>query len=326
MPASKPKLPILNRAHPLARGLVGAWLFYEGSGVSVLDATGYRANGVFQGGAPTWVRPRRLSFGGSGSVRLSLGPQLEPGAAVSIVTRTNGAQNTRFVFCKGISTPSATYDYSLYSDTNGVGSLFYGASLKRSTSNNNFFDGSWHNLAVCASATATIFYKDGAQFGNAVSGAALPAGASRPALIGARPTNSAGTTNDFGYIGQVEYVFVYNRALTAGEVRALHIDPYDAFRPDLLVPYASFISAATAGSTAHLNWQDNSGDETGFSIERSATSAMTGFVEIDTVAANTTQYDDSGDLLSGTTYWYRVRAYRGSTYSDYSPVVEITTT
>lgn len=67
-----------------------------------------------------------------------------------------------------------------------------------------------------------------------------------------------------------------------------------------------------------LNWVDNSNNETGFSVERS-TSLSTGFVEIAQVGANTNSYTDR-TVARKTTYYYRVRAVRGTTRSGYSNV------
>ena len=79
---------------------------------------------------------------------------------------------------------------------------------------------------------------------------------------------------------------------------------------------------ATEGQIT-LTWTDNSSDEDGFSIERSM--AMdSGFAEVGTVTANTTTYVDM-DVDAGTDYYYRVRASRGTDYSDYSGVVSAMT-
>ena len=76
----------------------------------------------------------------------------------------------------------------------------------------------------------------------------------------------------------------------------------------------SNLSAAKASSTAaNLTWKDNSTDETGFKIERKTTSSWS---QIATVGANVKSYQDTA--LSSTTYYYRVRAYKGSLYSAYS--------
>ncbi|HEY2973448.1 MAG TPA: hypothetical protein VGJ48_13125 [Pyrinomonadaceae bacterium] len=67
-----------------------------------------------------------------------------------------------------------------------------------------------------------------------------------------------------------------------------------------------------------LGWSDNSNDETSFSIERS-TSLNSGFVEVVTVGANTVTYTDR-NLARKTTYYYRVRALKGTAKSGYSNI------
>lgn len=89
----------------------------------------------------------------------------------------------------------------------------------------------------------------------------------------------------------------------------------DSVTYGLLAP-SSLSATASAFDTIDLSWTDNSGGETGFKIERSLTSGS-GFSQIDTVAANTTTYEDSG-LTAETTYYYRVRAYDADENSSYS--------
>jgi predicted phage tail protein len=62
-----------------------------------------------------------------------------------------------------------------------------------------------------------------------------------------------------------------------------------------------------------LSWQDNSSEETGFKIERKTGSGS--YSQIATVGANVTSY--SNTLASAnTTYYYRVRAYKGTLNSN----------
>jgi hypothetical protein len=57
----------LNKSHLLARGLVGCWIFNEGGGNKVFDASGNNNTGTFAGTTlPTWV-PGGISFGASSS-------------------------------------------------------------------------------------------------------------------------------------------------------------------------------------------------------------------------------------------------------------------
>jgi len=82
-------------------------------------------------------------------------------------------------------------------------------------------------------------------------------------------------------------------------------------------------ASATSSSSISLRWSDNSGNETGFRIERSL-SLFTGFSEVATVGAGTTTYNSTG-LNASTTYYYRVRAYNSAGNSGYSNTVWATT-
>jgi hypothetical protein len=91
------------------------------------------------------------------------------------------------------------------------------------------------------------------------------------------------------------------------------------------VPTAPTNLAATvaSGTQINLSWTDNSNDETGFRIERSA-DGSTGWSEIATTASNTTTYQNTG-LTAATIYYYRVRAYNTSGNSSYSNNANATT-
>lgn len=83
------------------------------------------------------------------------------------------------------------------------------------------------------------------------------------------------------------------------------------------------LSATTASeSQLNLNWTDNSGNESGFEIERSQDG--TNFSKIADVGANTTSYS-SGGLNANTQYWYRIRAKNSGGNSGYSNVANATT-
>jgi len=99
--------------------------------------------------------------------------------------------------------------------------------------------------------------------------------------------------------------------------------------PDYVTPVAlplDLSAAVTGAQTVTLNWTDNSGNETGFRIER-ATGAGA-FTEVGTVAANVTTYNDA-TALPGATYTYRVFAYNvagDSLPSDYVSIAAVAPT
>jgi PKD repeat protein len=85
-----------------------------------------------------------------------------------------------------------------------------------------------------------------------------------------------------------------------------------------------------SGPQVALQWTDNADNEDGFVVERSATGAAGSFVQIGTAPASagtgTTSFDDT-TVAAGTSYWYRVAAFKqlGSamTMSDYSEIVGV---
>ncbi len=77
-----------------------------------------------------------------------------------------------------------------------------------------------------------------------------------------------------------------------------------------------------SSSQINLTWQDNSSDETGFKIERKTGSGS--YSQIATVGAGITSYSNAY-LSAGTTYYYRVRAYKGTLNSDYCEEASATT-
>jgi len=100
---------------------------------------------------------------------------------------------------------------------------------------------------------------------------------------------------------------------------------FDKALPTIPLAPSNLIITNASSTQINLNWTDNSTNETGFKIERSTISSTSGFSQITTVAAGGTSYNNTG-LNSGTTYYYRVRAYNTAGDSGYSNVVSATTT
>lgn len=116
--------------------------------------------------------------------------------------------------------------------------------------------------------------------------------------------------------------------------------PGDMFYPDLPTvrdSVAAFIAqecselAAPSNLTLEytdqmrirLRWEDNSEGEDGFSIERSVGDNQN-FSQIITSIPNAQQFQDS-NVVPDTTYFYRVRAFSGFSYSGYSNEEQIGT-
>lgn len=89
--------------------------------------------------------------------------------------------------------------------------------------------------------------------------------------------------------------------------------------PTLLSAAATLAPSARVG----LAWQDNSGNETSFRIERSTTGAGGTFSEVASTAAGVTSWTDTS-VSSGSSYSYRMRAFNGATPSAYSNTLSVT--
>jgi len=124
------------------------------------------------------------------------------------------------------------------------------------------------------------------------------------------------------------YVRVTDTDRTAGN---LNLDTVSVDQMYFLVEQAagnppaapSGLTAAAVSGQIDLNWTDNSTDEYGFEIERSADNG-TNWDVLATVAADSQAYADTG-LTPETTYDYRVRAFNGAGYSGYSNIASATT-
>lgn len=80
---------------------------------------------------------------------------------------------------------------------------------------------------------------------------------------------------------------------------------------------------AVSATRIDLSWRDNSGNESGFLIERSLASTS-GFEQIDVVGANVTSYSDLG-LAPATRYYYRIRSFNAGGTSAYTSTTSATT-
>ena len=87
---------------------------------------------------------------------------------------------------------------------------------------------------------------------------------------------------------------------------------------------SNLTATAISRSQINLSWSDNSGNETGFKIERCAGATCSNFAQIATVGANVKNYSNTG-LKRNTSYRYRVRAYNSFGNSAYSNIASVKT-
>ncbi|HET7004132.1 MAG TPA: putative Ig domain-containing protein, partial [Candidatus Binatia bacterium] len=83
---------------------------------------------------------------------------------------------------------------------------------------------------------------------------------------------------------------------------------------------SNLAGSSTVSRRIELTWNDNSGNEKGFRIERSTNGSS--FTRIATRSTNVTAYSDA-KRTSGRTYYYRVRSYNRSGQSAYSNTISV---
>ena len=128
--------------------------------------------------------------------------------------------------------------------------------------------------------------------------------------------DSSATLNFTGSFG-TKWLAAKVRALNGNESAVF----YKSFTLGMNAP--SNLSAQVDELSISLTWDDNSSVETGYKIERKE-GAGGSYSQVGTVSKNVETYTDSG-LTGGTTYYYRVCAYNGSTNSGYSNEASATT-
>jgi uncharacterized protein (TIGR02145 family) len=117
----------------------------------------------------------------------------------------------------------------------------------------------------------------------------------------------------------------YVRAYATDNEGTTYGDQFSFSTLSIPVPAAPTNLAADAESSSQItiSWTDNSGNETGFKIERSP-NGTSGWTEIASVGPGVTNFQNTG-LTPSTPYFYRVWAYNSAGNSDYSNTANATT-
>jgi len=223
----------IQLGHPLARGLVGCWLMNEGSGSKVADLSGNGNVGTliadthFVGGK----FGSALSFDGTGDY-----VDLGNATAFDLTDPKNFTMSLWFnvpttaggkLIIKGVpnSTDGTGYDISLYSNpgigihvNNGSGAKEYIRNLAIN------YAGAWHHVVATFnnSLYARLYYDSG----QIVAG-----------QFTKTPINTADSlklTSEASYLsGLMDNVQIWNRALSAQEVRQLYMSPFGMFEEEM---------------------------------------------------------------------------------------------
>lgn len=234
---------ILNPAHPLARGLIGCWLLGEGGGRRVNDSSVGNNPGLLTNiNSSIWPGSHHggqcLSFGGTNqnasvqSSALLQSPTTDLSIAAWSFVPTSAGSQVSFAALAGkdfVSDPRASPFTSYGINASGGAAnqryTFITRSGAATTDNMDsgftIIKGVWiHCCGVMAGATKRI-YINGVLVATNSNGLAM-------AYNNGRFTIGSNSAAAEAFIGYIEGVRVYDRALSAAEVAWLYAEPYAA--------------------------------------------------------------------------------------------------
>jgi len=227
-PTSTPTLnPAFNCESDVT--LVGCWLMEEGSGTTLFDGSFAHANNGTTVGSPTWVTGKTGSYalllnGTSQYASVPDNATLDLTTGITMAAWIKAGQHaTQELISKSVNAgtggfelalaaPSSSWPRKVFVRFNQVPS----GDLYRVNSTTEYpIDGTWMHVAATYNGTTMKLYINGVQQGGDVAGPTTIATNGLPLAVGAQ--------SDFArkYMGELDDVRIYNRALTEAEIRAL---------------------------------------------------------------------------------------------------------
>ena len=236
-PYEKPMYGVLlNPYHPLARGLVGCWLFNEGGGNIVYDLSGHGNHGTLGGGTagycPAWTIGKfgsALNFDGSDDyVDVGTDESLDVAGGdftVAVWARWTAATgNARAFLNFGFSGTSNRFLLTTGFGNSGQDKVSFGYGRSTTYGANWYYDaGSGLNdgdlhfvVATLFGSTVTIYVDD--------ESVSFSEGS-----IGVEDGNFFGLGDNDYFEGDIETILIWKRALNPDEIWQLYTDPFCMF-------------------------------------------------------------------------------------------------
>lgn len=235
----KPPFPVLNRSHPLAQGLVGAWAFYEGSGDKLYDLSGNGHDGTLTNMDPAtdWVAGQygwALDFDGSDDA-VSMGDVLrfdrfDPFSLVVIQQAAVVSPSTVQNIINKSQPADPFRGYSLNTQGNIAGDPYrfthtnHGGDLIRVDfpRSNDLLR---HVVVVTYDGSSTAAGVKGYEDGQAKT-ITVQADSLTNTTLSDEPLRLAKSS----FAGRLHFAAIYNRALSPAEVGQLYHDPFAMYR------------------------------------------------------------------------------------------------
>ena len=249
---------ISNPFHPLSQGLVGRWMFNEGGGNTVYDISGQGNHGTLMNGT---------GWGGSkfgGGVQFDgVDDYVDCGNAVNFTSEDftlstwiyinslplSGTASTPVLFYKGGYNINGYYLQLDYGAAHHNGGFKFhtnqsGATQITYSDASILSIGQWIHITAVRSGSNVDLYLNGRDVTNTHATHTNPASSSNNFLIS--------SYNNSGYYldGSIDSVLIYNRALSAEEIKTLYHNPFCNL---IRVPVHRYSVAAAPPPSAIMN-------------------------------------------------------------------------
>ena len=204
----------------ISEGLVGWWMFDEGTGTTVADSSGAGHDGFFVDGTPEWVAGvygKALRFDGDNKVEIPDHEDFHLVEAVSVAlwAQPDSAQpDYAKFFCKQ---KSGEYPYALQYGSSLSIRATVNASARYDTSTIPNFAGEWAHLCFTYDGSVLILYKDGEE-GARINASGDLQQNDLSLSIGGRLNSGQ------NFVGIIDDVRLFNRALTVEEIQQIMED------------------------------------------------------------------------------------------------------
>lgn len=262
--------------NPLANGLRGLWAFNEDGGNTVFNLAQANYPATLSGATPpSWANSpygRALTFNGSSSYIASVGTVadfnfLASTAIFTLAARIRLANNAADAAGTiwGGTANTGNKDLAFFWENRSVvsspkalrlilgGGVSTQQTLGAQTVNNVITDNNWHHVAAVGNVNTTAIYVDGVAVGlSSNTSLTTPAGP-----LTAAPDIGRLNSGLLFFNGDIEHVMVWDRVLTADEIRVLYGNPYQVFS-------SRYRRTPLAGTTTYFLW--NSEVEENFNV------------------------------------------------------------
>lgn len=246
-PYQKPPIGTqLDRNHPLTKGLIGCWIMNERAGRRLTDYSGYNKHGTLINMANPW-RESGLYFGGGAVYDYVQLPSMLPKPPYTIIARVNpvtcgNAYEGNSLVYQGTANNDLGTHFVIANASNYVSFKNEGGNVVGSN-NYTVSLGVFQQLAATINAAGwATLYNNKTTLKTGSSGTNAPS--NNPTYLGFW-YNINGSTRFFN--GLMDYVYIYNRDLSALEIESIYNNPYCFFemQPDLY-QYTSSMAAILA--------------------------------------------------------------------------------